>query len=187
MWRTAAFEACLATMTRSTAFQTMKCPGLSEGGTKNCAQKGKCQQATLVYKTVPDLATVWDDYKAGLQIVDTKKAVKGAKTEELKYFVSVMASRGPALANYPGEFFVIVYAPKDIKAKSGLGRGHFLMKVGTRPWGALARAAAPALCSTSRAARPSLSYAPAHLRAPTARRAHRPAGPSWVRSKWHVH
>jgi hypothetical protein len=183
MWRTAPFEKCLKKMRRSTQFKTMKCSGLSEGGAGNCKKPDECQSATLVYKAVPDLATIWDDYKAGLKIVASKKAVKGATSDELKYFVSVLASRGPGLAKYPSEFFVIVYAPKDMQPESGLGRGHFLMKVGTRAWQGLRRQArAATLQCTS-------GPLPAHQAPllPTHPRARRSAGHSWICSEQFVH
>jgi hypothetical protein len=129
-WRTPAFEACLARMTESKAWQRITCPGLSEGGeVANCAKPPagqSCQSATLAYKTVTDLSPAWADYRDGLKQLGG--AVSGATAGELKYFAGLMATRGPALAGHRDQKFVIVYAPADVAAHSGLGRGHFFLK-----------------------------------------------------------
>jgi hypothetical protein len=129
-WRTEAFEACVANMKASSSWQTATCTGLSEGNEiKNCAQPpaGKsCQSATLAFKTVTDLSSVWSDYKQGLQQLVAAKAVSGAKPSDYKYFAGVLVTRNPGLAH--NEKFVAVYVPSDVDPKSGLGRGHFLYK-----------------------------------------------------------
>ena len=125
-WRTATFDKCLAGLTASAGWQATTRAGLSEGNEGNCNVPGKCQSATLAYKTVTSLAGAWADYKAGLQILAQSKAIPGVKRADYKYFASLMATRGLALG--PSQWFVMVYAPASTDMSDGLGRGHFLMK-----------------------------------------------------------
>ena len=123
-----------------------------------------------------------------LEALNRKKAVKGAKPKELKYFVSVTASRGPALASYPNDIFVIVYAPADMDEDSGLGRGHFLMKVRTSPSRVHGRGRDPHDPGWGFSApRPSRTRTPRrHTTSPTPRTCMRvrplarPPGPPWI-------
>ena len=127
-WRTAAFDKCVAGLKPGSGWKMTTCTGLSEGNEGNCNVPGQCQSATLAYKTVTSLAGAWADYKAGIKVLQNAGVIKNAAPSDYKYFASLMATRGPALAGHPKQWFMIVYAPASTDKHAGLGRGHFFMK-----------------------------------------------------------